>query len=145
MQNIKYHIINTAAVLLFSYASASTINQAVKYSLAPDYSPQNGRASGPGAKRQAERKSGQEELVGAIVGSGFFRMGGDNTSPDAAGAPAPGESIDRLTLMGTITGPWSIARALIKKDGEREPVIFALYRVNSESASDVIWIQTGQN
>jgi len=50
-----------------------------------------------------------------------------------------------LTLLGTISGPTSIARAMILKTGEKSPGVFALYKVNNEVTNDVygnklVWI-----
>jgi hypothetical protein len=62
---------------------------------------------------------------------------GEGDVPQAEESQEISTALNTLTLMGTITGPWSIARALIKKNGEKDPAIFALYKVNSEISNDV--------
>jgi len=54
-----------------------------------------------------------------IIDSGFFKMPGpgDITGDSQITAGA----ISELTLLGTITGPASIARAMVYKNGEKNP------------------------
>jgi len=64
----------------------------------------------------------------SIVDSGFFKI--PSETPDVPGVGQGGagaESVNELLLLGTITGPSHIARALIKKKTEKDPQIFRLY------------------
>ncbi|MBN2160052.1 MAG: hypothetical protein JW807_11705 [Spirochaetes bacterium] len=143
MQNLKYHSLNTLSVMIFSFILASTINQAVKYNISPGYT-----KSVAGTQRTntaVSRKSFDDYKI--ISESGFFKVA---SAMDMAGEPqAPAGSISELTLLGTITGPTSIARAMILKSGEKSPGIFALYKVSSEVGNDVygnklLWISDGK-
>lgn len=118
-QNIKYHIINTLSILLFSYITAITINQAVKNSLTYYPSEKNTR------RLLVSTRDRTDEIdIDQIMESGFF--------PDFDVASAEGsedlsdESADlnELTLLGTITGDKSVTMALIIKRGEKQAVIY---------------------
>jgi len=134
MQNIKYHIINIIAMLVFSYMSASAINEIIRYKISPSFTTSSTRkktvAAGPARKSL--------EYYNPIIESGFFKIpsaasegnGSSETKPDVS-------SIDTLELIGTITGPPSIARAMIKKKGDKEPGIYAVYNVTRDITSDV--------
>lgn len=123
MQNIKYHLINVLSVVLFSYISASTINEIIKFSIAPV----------PGNKkiktgRSIEKKMKKRfEQYNAILESGFFKLADPSSNIETGPQTTEISSLDSLELMGTITGPRSIARAMIKKKGEKNPEIFKLY------------------
>jgi general secretion pathway protein C len=70
-----------------------------------------------------------------IIDSGFFKIPGPS---DLAGESQNSTgSLSELTLLGTITGPFVIARAMISKTGEKNPGIFALYKYNSEITNNV--------
>ncbi|MDR3237021.1 MAG: hypothetical protein LBT84_00795 [Spirochaetia bacterium] len=132
MQNIKYHLINIAAVLLFSCSAASAITQSVRYVMAPAYTPVKKQA--PAGKKNEARQS-KDDLVSAILGSGMFK-----TSGVADVSAESGNSVSAapdLTLLGTVTGPSSISRAVIGKSGEKDPKIYALYNVSKDIGSDV--------
>jgi hypothetical protein len=81
MQNIKYHILNSTAVLVFSFALATTVNQSVKYSLSPHYSPQNRKSGTHDTAKAIAKKSGQEEIVSSILESGVFNLAGRGRCP----------------------------------------------------------------
>ena len=132
MQNFKYHFINIIAVTLFSWSAAWAINQSVQYALTPSYdaAPQNQ----PRQNKKAAPGISQDDLVSSILMSGIFKTAGE--SPPMPGN-APDVSLPNLTLLGTITGPASISRALIKKDDEKNPKTFALYKVNNEIDNNV--------
>ena len=132
MQNIKYHLINIAAVTLFSWSAAGAVNQTVQYVLSPSYNvPAQKQTS---ADKKAAPKMSQDDLISPILASGIFKVSSES-------APSPegvqNASLPNLTLLGTIVGPASIARALIKKDGEKDPKIFALYKISSNLDNDV--------
>jgi len=70
-----------------------------------------------------------------IIDSGFFKIPGPSEVA-GEGQNAAG-SLSELTLLGTITGPAVIARAMISKTGEKSPGIFALYKYNNEINNNV--------
>lgn len=124
MQNIRYHIINTGAVVIFSFVTAITINQFIRLKITPTYN-----ISGEKnivAAQKAVKKSYDEYK--SILESTFFKLASetDTTKNPAAFAPNVG-NLEDFQLLGTISGPASIARALIKKKGEKEPEIFKLW------------------
>ena len=132
MQNIKYHILNSVSVIIFSLVTSLTINQIVRYKISPGYSFD--------LYKMKKSSIGQQirtfDYYQSILESGFFKV----ALPGSAGIGADGSSVSSgndLILMGTISGPYSIARALIQKKGELNPKIFALYRVSSEVTNDV--------
>jgi general secretion pathway protein C len=131
MQNIKYHSLNTISMLLFSFMLASTINQVWKYKISPGYTKTT--ATSRKAVNTAVRKNFEDYKI--LTESGFFVMPGA-AGPEGETQGASG-SISELTLLGTITGPTGIARAMILKTGETSPKIFALYKVNNETTNDV--------
>ncbi len=139
MQNVKYHTLNILSVMIFSLVLASTVNQVIKYWISPTYTA--ALAGVPKRGTGLARKSFEDYRV--ITESGFFKIAG----PEDVSGEGPGQagSVSELTLLGTITGPTSIARAMIMKTGEKNPGIFALYKVNSEISNDVygnrlVWI-----
>lgn len=136
MQNIKYHILNTVAVLIFACTASAAINQTAKALLTTGDIP--AAAKQPSVDARTAPKPSMEETVSSILDSGIFKIG---LMPEDSGtetaATQPPEDVSNLTLMGTVAGPWSIARALIKKNNEKEPGIFALYRVSSDITNDV--------
>lgn len=118
---------------------ASTINQVVKYNISPAYT-----KSLTGSRKISSvnvRKNFDDYKI--ITESGFFKVA---SASDLAGDTASAASgISELTLLGTISGPTSIARAMILKTGEKSPGVFALYKVNNEVTNDVygnklVWI-----
>ncbi len=132
MQNIKYHALNTVSVLLFSFLLASTINQIVKYSLSPSY---EGTSYRNVRKNYADNVVKKFDDYKSIIDSGFFKIPG---SSDIAGeGQSMVGSLSELTLLGTITGPAVIARAMISKTGEKNPGIFALYKYSNEINNNV--------
>lgn len=124
MQNIRYHIINTGAVVIFSFVTAITISQFIRLKITPMYN-----ISGEKnivAAQKAVKKSYDEYKP--ILESTFFKLASetDTTKNPAAFAQNVG-NLEDFQLLGTISGPASIARALIKKKGEKEPEIFKLW------------------
>lgn len=122
MQNIKYHAITITSAILFSYMSAVTVNGIIKYNLS-DYTSGN-------IKRKIVKNTSRENVnfdVNQLLESGFFRT--------ASAVSASGDDIDDvssalsdLKLLGTVTGPSDIARALILKKGEKQPGVFKLWK-----------------
>lgn len=140
MQNLKYHSLNIISIMIFSFMLASTINQVIKYNISPAYT-----MSLTGSRKISSvnvRKNFDDYKV--INESGFFKVA---SASDLAGdtTGVAGTGISELTLLGTISGPTSIARAMILKTGEKSPGVFALYKVNNEVTNDVygnklVWI-----
>ncbi|MBN1496785.1 MAG: hypothetical protein JXA07_08455 [Spirochaetes bacterium] len=132
MQNLKYHSLNILSIMIFSFLLASTINQVIKYNISPTYT----RPTSSSRKPYTAQIRKNFEDYNIISECGFFQV----ASPgDLAGETQalPGAGVSELTLLGTISGPWSISRAMILKTGEKSPGIFALYKVNSEVGNDV--------
>lgn len=131
MQNLKYHSLNVISILIFSFMLASTINQVIKYNLSPGYT--KAQSGTRRAYAASARKSFEDYRI--ITECGFFKIPGPG---DVTGeGQSPAGSISELTLLGTISGPSNIARAMILKSGEKSPGVFALYKVSSEVSNDV--------
>ncbi len=131
MQNLKYHSLNVISILIFSFMLASTINQVIKYNLSPGYT--KAQSGTRRAYAASARKSFEDYRI--ITECGFFKIPGPG---DVTGeGQGPAGSISELTLLGTISGPSNIARAMILKSGEKSPGVFALYKVSSEVSNDV--------
>lgn len=132
MQNLKYHSLNILSIMIFSFLLASTINQVIKYKISPAYTKPTTSYRKP--YTAAVRKNFEE--YAAIAECGFFKLPGAGDLAGDSQGPA-GAGISELTLLGTISGPASISRAMILKTGEKSPGVFALYKVNSEVGNDV--------
>lgn len=134
MQNIKYHIISLSSMLLFSYISAVTINGIIKNTLIV-YPPEKIRM------QVAKTISFEDRIIdiNQIVESVFFRAATSSSVDDGEDLSSP---INDFKLIGTVTGPPGIARALVLKKGEREPDIFKLR--NNMYGYTVISIQTSK-
>lgn len=118
MQNIKYHVISLSSMLIFSYISAVTINGIIKNTLAV-YPSEKSRVRI--SKNIAEENHGVD--INQLVDSGFFRAA---VSAAAGDAEDSSSAISDFKLIGTVTGPPGIARALILKKGEPQPDVFKL-------------------
>ncbi len=122
MQNLRYHSINIIAVAIFSFVCALTINQIVKNNLTvyPSGTKKSRLAAQTGIKKI-------DVDLGKILESGFFRV--SSIADDASsGSDIAASDMTELKLIGTITGPQSIARALILKKGEKQAQIFRLWK-----------------
>jgi len=122
---------NIASVMLFSYVSATTINQIIKYKISPDYIMDYKISRKSNTMMSAKKPF---EYYNDVIESGFFKIA-DVSGPE--GVSASSAAVEELTLLGTITGPQNIARAMISKKGEQNPKIFALYRVSNDVTNDV--------
>lgn len=122
MQNIKYHLLNTVSILLFSYLTAITINQFFKFDFIPSYNASY-KKHRTLSKRAIARNFDDYKV---ILESGFFKLSGESDDVAIDASPST-ENITDLILLGTITGPSNIARAMIKKRTERETKIFKLW------------------
>jgi general secretion pathway protein C len=124
MQNIRYHIINTASVVFFSFITAITISQFIKLKMTPVYSRSFEKeiSSAP----RIIKKTYEDYKV--ILDSSFFKLASEtNTANNGDAAALNAANLDEFQLLGTISGPASIARALIKKRSEKDPGIFKLW------------------
>ena len=139
MQNVKYHSINILAMVVFSFALASTINLIVEYKLSPNITAT--------VKKQPDfRPVGNIitkrpfEFYSSVLDSGFFFVRDIVTTESGSSEEVPqveAADIAQLSLLGTITGPATIARAMIRRQGEKAPGIFALRKIDEEISSDV--------
>ncbi len=132
MDILRYHILNAVSVCLFSYALAATINGFVRHVISPD-----GHKYIHSSSNRNTRIAYKDFMhYNDIIESGFFKI--SDVAEVGSGPPGnTADSVDDLNLVGTITGPASIARALIQKQGEKYPKLFALYRVNNEIGNNV--------
>ncbi len=131
MQLLKYHLLNITAMLLFAYSSAQTATTLVSHQLPrPELvTTTAGRSAVPA------RESHPAVNIQAIIESGFFQEAEEKDSSSEIGvAPA---TLSELELIGTVTGPPVIARAMIRKKGERNPMIYALYRYQRDLTNEV--------
>lgn len=122
MQNIKYHLLNITSVMIFSFVLASTMTQVYKYSAEPTFTPSRSRS---------KLYSGQQRTLTfidyktSIVDSGFFKVAQTHDGPEV-GVSGPDANITDFQLLGTISGPVNIARALIKKKTENDSKVYKL-------------------
>jgi type II secretory pathway component PulC len=121
MERLKYHILNVLSVLIFSYLMAVTINQFFIYS----------SNSIPGTPLRSQRQrvplqSRSFDDYQTIIDSGFFRRA--NITEDVQHEKG---NVSNLELLGTVSGPRAIARALIRIKGEKEPNVYRLYALVS--------------
>ncbi len=116
MQNFKFHSLSILTAIIFAYSLSILINNIVEASITDiDSSGSHGRKS-----RLIRPKSPQYSPE-QVLQSGFFKISDFSTANDAV--PATSNPND-LKLLGTITGPPSIARAMILKKGEPGSEIF---------------------
>ncbi|TAL31360.1 MAG: hypothetical protein EPN93_18020 [Spirochaetes bacterium] len=122
MQNIKYHLVNSLSVIVFSFLLASTINQFFRMGV----STLPGKQSARTQARAGEGPAKGFDDYKSILDAGFFRLaGGDSGKGD--GAESVSSEVADLQLLGTITGLPAISKALIKKTSEKGPDVFALW------------------
>ncbi len=125
MQNIKYHISNIIAVILFSYTLAITVNQFFRFSIDPTDSSSIKNKKSFSTEIKKTSFPGDYSI---ILDSGFFQIASIATETTDSDVPIPvASNLTDFQLLGTISGPASIARALIKKKGEKNPEIFKLW------------------
>lgn len=122
MQNIRYHFINIIAVTCFSYILAVTINQFFRFNFVPT------------EIKTSSYKSAQEikttktfEDYKSILDSNFFKIASDKPQTDGKENAVASANLQEILLLGTISGPSSIARALIRKKSDKESQIFKLW------------------
>ena len=135
MLETKYHLLNIAAVILFAGAASATINKSIQYVLTPDYSPTTQKQTN--LTKNTERKLSQDELISTITESGIFKVSGVVNDSSPAAGTGSSESVSNLTLLGTVTGPAIIARAVIQRSGDKDPKVFALYKISAQIDNNV--------
>ncbi len=118
MQNIKFHAISLASVILFSYILAVTINGIIRNNLAV-YPSEKNRIK---ISKQIQKENMNID-INQIIESGFFRTASSNVSEMKEDLSS---ALSDLKLIGTVTGPPGIARALIMKKGEKQPKVFKI-------------------
>jgi general secretion pathway protein C len=124
MQNIRYHIVNTASVVLFSFITAITISQFVRMKMTPVYSRSFDKEYNSVPK--IIKKTFEDYKV--ILDSSFFKLASESdTAKNSGNAAVNTANLEEFQLLGTITGPTFFARALIKKRGEKDSEIFKLW------------------
>lgn len=119
-QSLKYHVANITAAALFSFVFAMTVSHFVMFGF---FDPEENIES----PRRAPYGRHHEEYVPyseyePILESGFFEIAGEQEEDLAMGGAEevlPETEISHLHLIGTITGPRSFARAIIKKGRTR--------------------------
>ena len=116
MHTLKYHAVNTTAVIFFSFVCAVTINSVVRFVLAPvQFIPSVSASSGQDGTAQRPPID-----VNSIADSGFFKI----AVPETSSGPAVSSELSDLVLMATMMGPDSVACAMIKKKSDNTPQIF---------------------
>lgn len=127
MQDIRYHVTNTVAVILFSYTLAITVNQFFKFGMNPtDFSSIERKTLTSPAVKSGNYDDYKKTILDE---TDFFEkaaVSNEAASGDAEEEAVAAGNLGDFTLLGTISGPSSIARALIKKRSEKEAEIFKL-------------------
>ncbi len=125
MQNIKYHALNTAAALFVSFMMALTASNVYRFVAAPAVVPnQLQRQSSRPARPRASFADYRQ-----IVDSTFFKVAQPmSVSASASAQSAPAVSESELVLLGTISGPPDVSRALIKKKSEPEAKVYGMWK-----------------
>lgn len=121
-ENLKYQAATLISVLCLSLALSGTINTVIKNTLLKEpYSTTESSSKNRGNNRSADKKTDTE----AILDSGFFEIGDivEEADDTEAEVEAPSQVTD-LILLGTITGPVKIARAMIQNKRSKESDVF---------------------
>ncbi len=121
INNLKYHSINVISVSVFSFACALTINQIIK-SILTVY---------PSDMKRSRISTHSDNRImnvdiNKILESEFFKSSAltDTSSEGEVSA----SQLSELKLLGTVTGPPEIARAMIIKKGDKQAEIFKLWK-----------------
>ncbi|HOO70992.1 MAG TPA: hypothetical protein PK926_04455 [Spirochaetota bacterium] len=124
MESLKYHMLTASSAVIFSFVSAITVNQFVKYALEDNtYPPAVRRKTGDKNRQKTKPFEYYEKL---IHDKGFFKITDEMENTEQDVPEKQSADILDLKLVGTVSGPKSIARALIIKRGEREPLIYSI-------------------
>jgi general secretion pathway protein C len=119
MQNIRYHLVNSFSVVVFALICAFTLNSIVRFALSPS-TPRSIASSFSSSPKEASKKPVD---YNAIVNSNFFKL----ASTESPAVSAQAQDLGDFILLGTITGPASFSRALIKKRTENDSKIYSLW------------------
>ncbi|HOJ27734.1 MAG TPA: hypothetical protein PL059_01530 [Spirochaetota bacterium] len=118
MTRIHIQVINIISVILFSFITAQVINQSIKYFIKPadfkNYIHARYKPATTSLKSFNEYQS--------MLDSNFFKV----ATVDSSGAASISSEINELVVLGTISGPPGIARALIKKQSESSAQIYKI-------------------
>ncbi len=118
MTRLQIHVINIITVILFSFITAQVINQVVKFFIKPadfkNYVHTRYKPVSTSLKSFNEYQS--------MLDSNFFKV----ATVDSSGGTAISSEINELVVLGTISGPAGIARALIKKQSESSAQIYKI-------------------
>lgn len=120
MENIKYHLLTTATVLFASYMIALTSVMIVENTLFSDTAVQTGTSQ----SRVRDSHKAALPQVEEIIESTFFEKSDFDIIEEEQEETVETLQVTDLTLLGTISGPESIARAMIRKKGERTAEVF---------------------
>lgn len=118
LKNAKYHLFNIAAVILFSYTTAVTVSDTVEaVFLKPSVKKRSAflfhrPVRSNAAVRNRAFRHYEESLLGD---KGFFNVAAPPADNDVMVKATVDAQVHELHLLGTITGPSSIARAIIRK------------------------------
>lgn len=117
MTKTQIHLINIIVVIVFSFITAQVINQSIKFFIKPVDAINHRRNHYQSNTLSIKSFSEYQKMLD----SNFFKI----ASVDSSGASVSSE-INELTVLGTISGPPGIARALIKKQSENSAQIYKI-------------------
>lgn len=117
MQNLKYHALNMVSIIVFSYLCASAVNHVIRSGFSEKAPPRNRTSLSP---QEGSRNNPVFDDYSIILSSGFFRDSENETDGNYSGH----SDIADMLLLGTITGPPEIARAMIRGKNDKNPGVF---------------------
>lgn len=120
MIDIKKHYPYIAASVLLAFSTAYTLAGILELALMPEE-----KHNAAPVRLTASAEPVRTADIQFITNAGFFTV----ANTDEKGAAPQAESVSNLTLLGTITGPSSIARAMIKKNADNK---IEIYRIGSD-------------
>jgi len=120
MQNIKFHILSFVSAIFFAYSLSVFVISIISFNI----SDRNIKSSFF-KKNNSGNTVKNTYTVDQILQTNFFKIASDSETPNM---PSQNGNIDDLKLMGTVTGPSSISRAMILKKGERQSEVFRLWK-----------------
>ena len=118
MSKIQIHIVNIISVIVFSFIAAQVVNQTIKIFIKPpdfkNYVHTRYNPVTTPVKSFSEYQS--------MLDSNFFKI----AMADGSGNSVVSSEINELVVLGTISGPATIARALIKRQSEPSAQIYKI-------------------
>jgi general secretion pathway protein C len=138
MDTLKFHFLTTTAVIFAGYITAFTSVMIIENTLFSNV------ASISGTPVQIEESNSKASLpnIEPIIESNFFEKPDPEDITTEIAEEVPQLNVDDLTLLGTITGPRSIAQAIILKKGEPQAQIFSLNKSVKGYDFEIIKIET---